>query len=103
MSLIHANIESFDKITTQKAALIDFWAPWCMPCQMLTPVLEELTEEFPNLIIAKVNVDDEPELAMKYGINSIPCLMLFENGKLVNKSLGYMDKEQLIKKFNLKQ
>lgn len=103
MSVIHVNKENFDKITNQKSALIDFWAPWCMPCQMLTPVLEELTEEFPNLIIAKVNVDDEPELAMKYGINSIPCLMLFENGKLVNKSLGYMDKEQLIKKFNLKQ
>ncbi len=102
MSLIHVNKENFDKIANQTAALIDFWAPWCMPCQMLTPVLEELSEEFPDLVIAKVNVDDEPELAMKYGINSIPCLMLFENGKLVNKNLGYMDKDQLIKKFNLK-
>lgn len=102
MSLIHVNKESFDKITNQKTVLIDFWAPWCMPCQMLTPVLEELSQEKPELIIAKVNVDDEPELAMKYGINSIPCLMLFEEGNLTNKSLGYMDKETLIKKFNLK-
>ncbi len=102
MSLIHANKESFDKITNKKIALIDFWAPWCMPCQMLTPVLEEISEEMPELIIAKVNVDDEPELAIKYGINSIPCLMLFENGKLTNKSLGYMDKDAIVKKFNLK-
>lgn len=102
MSVIHVNKENFDKITNQKSALIDFWAPWCMPCQMLTPHLEELSEEIPELIIAKVNVDDEPELARKYGINSIPCLMLFENGNLINKSLGYMDKESIKNKFNLK-
>ena len=102
MSLIHANKDSFEKIINQKIALVDFWAPWCMPCQMLTPQLEELSNELPDLIIAKVNVDDEPELAMKYNINSIPCLMLFENGNLTNKSLGYMEKDTIIAKFNLK-
>ena len=102
MSLIHANKDSFEKIINQKIALVDFWAPWCMPCQMLTPQLEELSNELPDLIIAKVNVDDEPELAMKYNINSIPCLMLFENGNLTNKSLGYMEKDSIIAKFNLK-
>ena len=101
MSLIHVNKENFDKVVNQNKALIDFWAPWCMPCQMLTPVLEELSEDKPDLVIAKVNVDEEPDLAIKFGINSIPCLMLFENGNLVNKSLGYMDKETLIKKLNL--
>ena len=101
MSLIHVNKENFDKVANQNKALIDFWAPWCMPCQMLTPVLEELSEDKPDLVIAKVNVDEEPDLAIKFGINSIPCLMLFENGNLVNKSLGYMDKETLIKKLNL--
>ncbi len=101
MSLIHANKESFDKIINQKAVLIDFWAPWCMPCQMLAPVLEELAEEIPDLLIAKINVDDDPELAIKYYINSIPALLYFENGELKNQSLGYMDKAQLKSKFNL--
>jgi thioredoxin 1 len=102
MSLIHANKDSFEKIINQKIALVDFWAPWCMPCQMLTPQLEDLSNDLPDLIIAKVNVDDEPELAMKYNINSIPCLILFENGNLTNKSLAYMDKESIKNKFNLK-
>ncbi len=102
MSLIHANKDSFEKIINQKIALVDFWAPWCMPCQMLTPQLEDLSNDLPDLIIAKVNVDDEPELAMKYNINSIPCLILFENGNLTNKSLGYMEKDAIIAKFDLK-
>lgn len=101
MSLVHANKESFDKIITQKAVLIDFWAPWCMPCQMLTPILEDLADEIPELLIAKINVDDDPELAMKYHINSIPALLYFENGILKNQSLGYMEKEQIKLKFNL--
>lgn len=101
MSLLHANKDSFDKIINQKAVLIDFWAPWCMPCQMLAPVLEELSKELPDLIIAKINVDDEPDLALKHGINSIPALLYFENGILKNQSLGYMDKEQIQLKFNL--
>ena len=78
-----------------KPVIIDFWATWCGPCQMLAPVLEELEKERPDLVIAKVNVDEEMELAMQYMVVSIPTILLVKDGKVAAKAVGYMTKEEL--------
>ncbi|MBR5425191.1 MAG: thioredoxin [Clostridiales bacterium] len=77
--------------------VVDFWATWCGPCQMLAPVLEGVAEELEGRIkVGKINVDDQVELAMQYKIASIPTLLLFENGEIKKKSLGYLTKDQLL-------
>ena len=82
--------------------LVDFWATWCGPCRMLSPVVEEVSREHENeLTVGKVNVDDCPELAQKFGVMSIPTLILFKDGQPVDKRIGYMPKnelEQMLKK-----
>ncbi|MBE6378436.1 MAG: thioredoxin family protein [Lentisphaerae bacterium] len=105
MSVLHLNKESFDKLTaqTEKAVLVDFWATWCGPCQSLTPELEALSEEYPELIVGKVNVE-EPEniqLAASMGVNTIPAMFFYRNGKLEKQLVGYMPKRELIKKLGL--
>ena len=77
--------------------LVDFWATWCGPCMMLSPIVEEIAEEYEGKIkVGKINVDEEPELAANFGIMSIPTLMVFENGKVTASSLGYKPKEDII-------
>lgn len=77
--------------------LVDFWADWCGPCKMLAPLVEELAEEYDGQIkVVKVNVDEQGELALRYDVFSIPTLIVFENGKAVRKSVGYMPKEELV-------
>lgn len=77
--------------------LVDFWAVWCGPCQMLAPVLEDVANEYEGKIkVAKINVDEEPELAIKHGVEAIPTILLFKNGQIVNKSVGYLDKNEII-------
>jgi thioredoxin 1 len=105
MGLLHLNQASFEKVTSQSAqpVLIDFWATWCGPCQSLTPELEALAEEYPDLIIGKVSVE-EPEniqLAASMGVNSIPAMFFYRNGKLEKELVGYMTKDELIKKLGL--
>ena len=99
MEILHLNKESFEKLTTQseKAVLIDFWATWCGPCQKLTPELEKLAEEFPELIIGKISVEDQEnvQLAASLEVNSIPALFFYRNGKLEKQLVGYMSKDQL--------
>ena len=76
--------------------LVDFWAVWCGPCQMLAPVLEDIASEYEGKIkVAKINVDEETELAIKYGVQAIPTMLLFKNGQIVNKSVGYLDKAEV--------
>ena len=80
--------------------LVDFWATWCGPCQMLSPVIEEIAEEYDGKIkVGKVNVDEEGELAMAFRVMSIPTLILFENGEAVDTSAGFRSKEDIIKMF----
>lgn len=97
MAIIHLQEENFAEVTkTDKTVLIDFWAPWCGPCRMLGPVLEEIAEEDPTLVVAKVNVDEEAALAQAFGVTSIPLLVVMKDGELVKKSVGYIPKEDVL-------
>ena len=81
--------------------LVDFWATWCGPCRMLAPIVAEIAAENAGKIkVCKVNVDEEAELAIRYGISSIPTLLIFKDGKLVNSAIGYMKKEQVLALFD---
>lgn len=90
--------ETFDSFVNQpdKTVLVDFWASWCGPCRMLSPVVDEVSREHEDtLSVGKVNVDDCPDLARKFGVMSIPTLLLFKGGQLVDQQVGYMPKEKL--------
>lgn len=76
--------------------LVDFWAEWCGPCTMLMPVVEEVSEEIDDVKFCKVNCDADRDIALKFGIMTIPNLLLFENGELINNSVGYIEKDELI-------
>lgn len=98
MAAIHVTNENFEKevLNADKPVLVDFWAAWCGPCQMLLPVVEELAEEVTDAKICKINVDEQPELAAKYGIMTIPTLMLVKNGEVAKKSIGVISKDEII-------
>ena len=102
MSEITITKENFEAevIKSEGPVLVDFWATWCGPCKMIAPVLAEIAEEG-KVKVAKVNVDDEGELAMKFGIMSIPTVMLFENGERVKTAVGYMSKEEIKETFGI--
>lgn len=98
MSVLHINRESFEKIIAQdgKTVLVDFWATWCGPCRMIAPVLEEVAKERPDVTVCKVDVDEERDLALEYGVSSIPTLLVFRDGKVVNQSIGAIPKERIL-------
>ena len=89
------NEKSFKEDVSNGLVLVDFFADWCGPCKMLGPVLEDLANDRAEIKIVKINVDDNPNVARTYGIMSIPSLLLFKNGKLVDQKMGYMAKELL--------
>jgi thioredoxin 1 len=95
--VLHADLESFEQIVLDSEApvLVDFYADWCRPCQILAPTLDELAREMPEAKFVKVNVDQSPELAGHFGVSSIPALMVFKEGNLVAKRLGVQDKTTL--------
>lgn len=97
MSVIHADQNNFQEIVinSDKPVLVDFWATWCGPCRMIAPILDELAEENPDVKIVKVDVDENPELARKYEVMSIPALFVIKNGEVVAHSLGVRPKAQL--------
>jgi thioredoxin 1 len=92
------NKDNFDKevICADGKVLVDFWAEWCGPCMMLSPIVDEIAEEMDDIKVCKVNCDESRDLALEFGINAIPCLMVFENGEIANKSIGYVEKDDII-------
>lgn len=97
MAEITLTVENFETqvLNSDKPILVDFWATWCGPCMMLAPVLEEIAEENDSIKVGKVNVDEQPELAQKFKIASIPTLILFKEGKQVKKEIGLLSKAEL--------
>ena len=89
--------DNFNEIVlnSDKPVLVDFWATWCGPCQMISPIIEQLSQENTSFTVGKVNVDEEPELATKFGITAIPTLLVFKNGKLAAQKVGFISKPEI--------
>lgn len=98
MGVIKVNNQNFEEevIKSEKTVLIDFYADWCGPCKMLSPIIDEIAEENTDIKVVKVNVDDSQDLAMKYQVMSIPTLVVIKDGKEINRSVGLRDKQEVI-------
>ena len=101
MAAININNNNFlsEVMNSDKKVLLDFWAPWCAPCRMVVPMVEEIAKERPDIKVAKINVDENPELATRFGIMSIPTLVVMENGKIVNQATGARPKNAILAMF----
>ena len=99
MSLVHITKENFEEVVMQseKKVLLDFWATWCGPCQMIAPFVEEVAQENEHIVVGKIDVDEERDLAIKFGITSIPTLIVMENGEPTAKALGFRQKADILK------
>jgi thioredoxin 1 len=89
-----------ETLKTDKLVMLDFWAPWCGPCRMIGPVVEEISNEVNDIVVGKVNVDENPEASTKYGIRSIPAIYFIKNGEVVDKLIGAVPKADLMKKID---
>lgn len=98
MNTLTITSDNFEEITNQneKAVLLDFWAPWCGPCRMLGPIIDEIAAENDTIIVGKVNVDEQPELAGRFGIMSIPTVVVMKDGKIANQTMGVQPKAAIL-------
>ena len=99
MSVVHITKANFEELVTNNAkpVLLDFWATWCGPCRMVAPIVEDIAAEREDILVGKINVDEEMELAVQFGIISIPTLVVMKNGEIANKAVGYMPKAEILK------
>ena len=95
--MLNITIDNFEEevLKSDKKVIVDFWATWCGPCKMIAPIFEELANEHTGVKFAKVNVDEQVELCLKYKVSSIPTLIIFEDGEVIDKVIGYRTKEEL--------
>lgn len=98
MSVITITNENFENqvLKAEKPVLLDFWASWCGPCRMVSPIVDEIANERADIVVGKVNVDEQPNLAAKFGVMSIPTLVVLKNGKIVNQAVGARPKAQIL-------
>ena len=97
MSVISVSKENFEEIkNSKKTVLLDFYADWCGPCRMVSPLVDEISEENPQYLVGKINVDNEPELAQQFGVMSIPMLAVIKDGKVVSQSVGARPKSEIL-------
>ena len=97
MSVLKVNKENFESVkNSEKTVLLDFYADWCGPCRMVSPIVDEIAEEYSNILVGKINVDDSPELAMQFGIISIPTLIVMNKGEVSKKMVGAYPKASIV-------
>ncbi len=97
MSVLNVNKNNFNQVeSSEKTVLLDFFAAWCGPCRMVSPLVDEIAEENPQFLVGKIDVDNEPELAQQFGVSTIPTLVVMKNGKIVSQSSGARPKEQIL-------
>ena len=98
MAVVTVTADNFEQevLQSDKTVLVDFWAAWCGPCKMLSPMVDQVAEERPDIKVCKINVDDEPDLAVRFGVMSIPALKVFKGGAVVNETVGVQPKANIL-------